>query len=74
MGRLKILSGKEVYKILSAIGFEQVRQKGGHIIMKKKISNINVTVTASNHPEIKTGTLQSIIRQSEITKEQFESH
>jgi predicted RNA binding protein YcfA (HicA-like mRNA interferase family) len=74
LGRLKILSGKEVCKILSANGFEQVRQKGSHIIMQKKINNSTITVPVPNHLEIKIGTLQSIIRQSEIAKEQFENH
>ena len=44
-----------------------------HIIMQKKINNSTITVPVPNHPEIKIGTLQSIIRQSEIAKEQFES-
>jgi predicted RNA binding protein YcfA (HicA-like mRNA interferase family) len=73
LGRLKILSGKEVCKILNANGFEQVRQKGSHIIMQKKTGNSTITVPVPNHPEIKIGTLQSIIRQSEIGKEEFEN-
>ena len=74
MGKLKILSGKEVCKILSSNGFVQVRQKGSHIIMQKKIDNGTITVPVPNHNQIKVGTLQSIIRQSQILKEQFESH
>ena len=74
MGKLKILSGKEVCKILSANGFEQVRQKGSHIVMQKRVNNSTITVPVPNHSEIKIGTLQSIIRQSGISKEQFESH
>jgi len=74
LGKLKILSGKEVCKILSANGFEQVRQKGSHIVMQKRVNNSTITVPVPNHSEIKIGTLQSIIRQSGISKEQFESH
>jgi predicted RNA binding protein YcfA (HicA-like mRNA interferase family) len=74
LGKLKILSGKEVCKILSANGFEQVRQKGSHIIMQKRADNSTITVPVPNHSEIRIGTLQSIIRQSGISKEQFESH
>ncbi|MCY7310114.1 MAG: type II toxin-antitoxin system HicA family toxin [Chitinophagaceae bacterium] len=74
MGKLKILSGKEVCQILSENGFEQVRQKGSHIIMQKRVNNNTITVPVPNHSEIRIGTLQSIIRQSGITKEQFESH
>ncbi|MES2777713.1 MAG: type II toxin-antitoxin system HicA family toxin [Bacteroidota bacterium] len=71
---LKVLSGKEVCRILSSNGFAQVRQKGSHIIMQKKIDNGTITVPVPNHSEIKIGTLQSIIRQSGVSKEQFETN
>ena len=37
MQKLPRLSGKEVIKILSKIGFDPVRQKGSHVILKKKV-------------------------------------
>ena len=73
MRKLKILSGKEVCKILAEHGFLQVRQKGSHIVMQKKTENTTTTVPVPNHPEIKIGTLQSIIRQSGIPREYFEN-
>ncbi len=72
MGKLKILSGKDVCKILYEQGFVQVRQKGSHIIMQKKQNEQTITVPVPNHPEIKIETLQSIIRQSQLPKELFE--
>jgi predicted RNA binding protein YcfA (HicA-like mRNA interferase family) len=33
MPKLRVLSGKEVCEIMSLQGFNQVRQKGSHIIM-----------------------------------------
>jgi predicted RNA binding protein YcfA (HicA-like mRNA interferase family) len=71
--KLKILSGKEVCKILSDYGFIKVRQKGSHIVMQKKTANSTITVPVPNHSEIKTGTLKSIIRQSGIPGEHFEN-
>jgi predicted RNA binding protein YcfA (HicA-like mRNA interferase family) len=53
-------------------GFQQVRQKGSHIIMQKKTASSTITVPVPDHKEIKIGTLQSIIRQSGISKEHFE--
>lgn len=47
-------------------GFIMIRQKGSHIIMQKKVGNTTITVPVPNHSEVKIGTLQSIIRQSEI--------
>lgn len=72
MGKLKILSGKEVCNILIANGFVQVRQKGSHIIMQLKTGNSTITVPVPDHKEIRLGTLQSIIRQSRLPKVLFE--
>jgi predicted RNA binding protein YcfA (HicA-like mRNA interferase family) len=54
-------------------GFIEIRQKGSHIIMQKKIENSTITIPVPNHSEIKIGTLQSIIRQSKLSKEIFET-
>lgn len=73
LGKLKIFSGKEICRILSEHGFVLIRQKGSHIIMQKKAGNSTTTVPVPNHKEIRIGTLQSIIRQSGIPREKFES-
>ena len=73
MGKLKILSVKDVCKILYENGFIQVRQKGSHIIMQKKQDGQTITVPVPNHNEVKIGTLQSIIRQSQLSKDLFET-
>lgn len=73
LGKLRILSGKEVCQILVTCGFKQIRQKGSHIIMQKVIENGTITVPVPNHDTIRIGTLQSIIRQSQISRKEFES-
>jgi predicted RNA binding protein YcfA (HicA-like mRNA interferase family) len=72
LGKLKNLSGKEVCKILASEGFENVRQKGSHIVMQKRTKDSTITVPVPNHKEIKIGTLKSIIRQSDLPKTLFE--
>ena len=72
MGRLRVLSGKQVCEILSCHGFEEVRQRGIHIVMQKCLENTTVTVPVPNHTALKIGTLQSIIRQSGIPRTDFE--
>lgn len=72
MGKLRILSGKEVCLILSVHGFTEVHQRGSHIIMQKNIVGSTITVPVPNHNEIKLGTLQSIIRQSGLPRTEFE--
>ena len=45
-------------------GFQQVRQRGSHVVMQKRTEATTVTVPVPLHDEIRIGTLQSIIRQS----------
>jgi predicted RNA binding protein YcfA (HicA-like mRNA interferase family) len=73
LGKLRTLSGKEVCAILFAYGFAHVRQKGSHVIMQKQVNLTTITVPVPQHKEIKTGTLVSIIRQSQLARSIFES-
>lgn len=73
MGKLRILSGKEVCQILSKHGFQETRQRGSHIVMQKKSGDSTITVPVPNHKEIKVGTLKSIIRQSQLPAKEFET-
>ena len=41
--------------------------------MQKKSDTSTITIPVPNHSELKIGTLQSIIRQSKLSKELFES-
>jgi predicted RNA binding protein YcfA (HicA-like mRNA interferase family) len=73
LGKLRILSGEQVCDILEKHGFIQVRQRGSHIVMQKRLPDTTITVPVPNHSEIRIGTLQSIIRQSGLSKFEFES-
>ena len=73
MGRLRNFSGREVCAILMRHGFVQIRQKGSHVIMQKAIENSTISVPVPLHSEIRIGTLTSIIRQSGISRSEFES-
>ena len=69
---MRVLSGKEVCAILENHGFEQVRQRGSHVIMQKHSGKSTITVPVPLHKELKKGTLRSIIRQSGIAKIAFD--
>ena len=73
MGSLRVLSGKQVCEILIKHGFMEVRQRGSHIVMQKRLDGSTITVPVPNHAELKQGTLQSIIRQSCVPKAEFQS-
>ncbi|MDP8262984.1 MAG: type II toxin-antitoxin system HicA family toxin [Candidatus Ancaeobacter aquaticus] len=72
MGKLRILSGRDVCQILANHNFIEVRQHGSHIAMQKRTSQGTTTVPVPNHKEIRIGTLQSIIRQSGLPRSEFE--
>ena len=40
---MRVLSGRQVCAILSEHGFEQVRQRGSHIIMQKRVEGSTIT-------------------------------
>ena len=73
MVKPRILSGREVCAILARHGYIQVRRKGSHIVMQKRDQDGTITVPVPDHAELRTGTLQSIIRQSGIAKNEFEA-
>ncbi len=72
MGKLRIFSGSQICKILQSYGFVVVLQKRSHVIMQKFENETTITVPVPQHNPIKTGTLLSIIRQSQLPRTLFE--
>jgi predicted RNA binding protein YcfA (HicA-like mRNA interferase family) len=72
LGELKTLSASAVRKILADHGFVEVRQRGSHVIMQRRVEGTTFTVPVPNHREIAIGTLQSIVRQSGLPRALFE--
>jgi len=52
LGKLRVLSGQQVYRILTENGFVEVRQRGSHIIMQLETEETTVTVPVPNHSEL----------------------
>lgn len=71
MPRLGVFSGAEICDILKAHGFQQVRQRGSHVVMQRRLEGTTITVPVPNHREIRTGPLLAIIRQSQLPRELF---
>jgi predicted RNA binding protein YcfA (HicA-like mRNA interferase family) len=72
LAKLRVLPGKEVCNILANHGFVEIRRRGSHIVMQCKEAGKTITVPVPNHAELRIGTLQSIIRQSGISRNKFE--
>jgi predicted RNA binding protein YcfA (HicA-like mRNA interferase family) len=64
------LTGAEVVKALKRCGFEFMRQRGSHAILRKETR----TVVVPQHKPIKPGTLKGVIEQAGLTLEEFLRH
>lgn len=71
MPRLPRVSGQEVIQALERLGFEQVRQKGSHVALRRQTPEgvVGCTVPLSRHLAI--GTLSGILRQAKVSSEEF---
>ena len=67
MPKLPVLSGEEVIRMPETLGFERMRQKESHVIMRRAGTGCVVPL----HRELKSGTLAGIIRQSGLTSDEF---
>ncbi len=74
MTRLPRISGEQVIKILERMGFEQSRQKGSHITLKKTTPEGVVGCVVPLHKEVAVGTLRSVLRQAHLSPDEFMSN
>ena len=71
MPKLPGLSGKEIIRALTKIGFVETRQKGSHVILKRRTSTIEVGCVVPLHKEVALGTLRGILKQANVSQEEF---
>ena len=69
MSRLPSLNWQRVTIALERAGFIFDRQRGSHIVYYH--SETNRTVVIPRHREIKMGTLREILREANLTREEF---
>jgi predicted RNA binding protein YcfA (HicA-like mRNA interferase family) len=67
MPKLPRVSGAEAVKALERLGFAQSRQKGSHVVLRRG----SVGCVVPLHSELKVGTLASVLRQAQVTPEEF---
>ena len=70
MPKLPVVTASEIIKALEKIGFQTVRQKGSHVRMKHEDNRV-VTVPIHKGKTIGKGLLRKILRDSELTVEEF---
>jgi predicted RNA binding protein YcfA (HicA-like mRNA interferase family) len=67
MPKLPRVSGAQAQRALERLGFQKVRQSGSHVIMRREGKGCVVPM----HAEIKVGTLAGVLRQAEVSPEEF---
>ena len=67
MPKMPRVSGAEAIRALQRLGFEKARQSGSHVVMRRGSRGCVVPM----HPELKTGTLAGLLRQAEVSVDEF---
>jgi len=69
--KLPIISGKDAVKAFEKIGYKVVRQKGSHIRLRDDSNLYHKPITIPNHKVLKPGLLRKLIKDSNLTVEEF---
>ena len=67
MSKLPHISGAEIQRALERLGFQKLRQSGSHVVMKREGKGCVIPM----HSEVKVGTLAGLLRQAEVSSEEF---
>ncbi len=70
MSKLPVLSATKLIKILSKLGYYKDHQTGSHIILRHSNPPFR-RLTIPNHREIAKGTLNAIIEDAGLTRDEF---
>lgn len=65
---------EDYHRIVAArrrLGFVEVRQRGSHIRLEKSRADRTLRITVPAHRPVKRSTLQRILRDAEVTVEEF---
>lgn len=69
MSGLPQISGRDCVRVLNGFGFYQKRQHGSHIILRRDDPFSQVVVP--DHKMLDRGTLRAILRQANLTVDEF---
>ena len=67
MPKLSRVSGAEIMRALERLGFVRIRQSGSHVILRRGSEGCVVPM----HSEVKVGTLAGVLRQAEVSADEF---
>jgi predicted RNA binding protein YcfA (HicA-like mRNA interferase family) len=70
MAEVKRVSGRAVIRAQERLGFDQARQRGSHVVMKK-MPDTGVGCVVPLHRELAIGTLHGILKQAGVSPQDF---
>jgi predicted RNA binding protein YcfA (HicA-like mRNA interferase family) len=59
--RMPVVSGKDLIKLMTGMGYEILRQRGSHVRLRKRTPAGEHNITVPVHDEIARGTLNDIL-------------
>jgi len=71
MPKLPSVSGERVIRALKRAGFKELRQKGSHVPLEKRVSEQVFKTVVPMHSELSKGTLSDILKQSGLKLDEF---
>ncbi|MBC7249150.1 MAG: type II toxin-antitoxin system HicA family toxin [Anaerolineae bacterium] len=74
MPKLRRVSGQEAVRALERLGFEKVRQRDSHVILKKQTPEGIIGCVVPLHHELAIGTLRGILKQAKVKPDEFMEH
>lgn len=69
--KLPRIACRELIRVLKRAGFEEQRQRGSHLTMRRPSDGRRVTVPVHEGRTIPPGTLRAILRDAGISVEEF---
>ena len=70
-GKLPVISGQEAVRIFERLGYQVVRQRGSHIRLRHGTDPQRKPTTVPDQKTIKPGTLRAILRDANLSVEEF---
>ena len=74
MVRLAPISSKKLIKILTKLGFEEIRRKGSHRFFYNQENKLSTVVPDHGSEDLGIGMLRKILRDIDTNPREFESY
>ena len=71
-GKLPRIGAEDLIRALKRAGFQERRQRGSHLHLRRAVDGKRVTVPVHKGRTIPLGTLRAILRDANITVDEFQ--